>query len=878
MKKILLLPVFILLGFAQSFAQYALNQNKVWVFGNSAGVNFNSGSPVPFSSSISTSEGSASVCDATTGALLFYTDGRTIWNATGGIMAGPIVPAGVFVSSATQGALIVPKIGSSTQYYVFSLEDWGGAVSSRLYCCTVDMTLGAGTGGVVPGTISATPINSNLSEKMIAVAGNSCNIWVMVHKRGANEFLAYEITGAGLSTTPVVSTTGTFGLPTTIGSYGIGVMKASPDRTRIAAVSYDFVGNVTNVGTELYDFNATTGIVSNCRVLDNANSVYGAEFSPDNTKLYTDDYITSGGTTRISQYNVSLPTTAAMIASRYTVATGGGYPQMRIGPDGKIYMIGITGTNFLDAINNPNAAGAACGFVPHAVALAPGSGVFGLPSMVVTVVPDTTFLVHDTFTCDVSTTGITLTAHASGTSYIWSTGATTASTTVTATGTYWVTSQTGCSITIDTIHVTVPPAPTFTYTVHPACQGGTVDFSSTPPAGTTFSWQFGDGTPTNTTDAVLTHTFMSHGTFNVKLTWITYGCTPSITIPITITHSLTPSFNMDEDTICAGTAITFTDASTSTHTITGNTWRFGDGGTDAGPTPAAHTYADGGIFQATMLVTNNLGCTDSLTKVVHVVKIKVDNAFHDTTLCLSMPLSLMATGSMTPWVPVPGNFEYTWGPTTYLDNPTSGNPAFEGPTGAHSYTVTAFYQPLGCTASDVVNLNVLAPAPLQNVTTSTNIKYGESVQLYASNAILYRWTPNDGSLTDPNINNPVATPSVTTTYMVYGFDGNGCRDTASLTIIVDSTVSECLPSAFTPNGDGLNDIFRPICISFQKLVDFSVFNRWGELVFHSSNMKNGWDGTFNGAPQDMGVYYYTIIVARPNSIDAIYKGDVTLIR
>src|SRR5262249_52795433 len=153
-----------------------------------------------------------------------------------------------------------------------------------------------------------------------------------------------------------------------------------------------------------------------------------------------------------------------------------------------------------------------------------------------------------------------------------------------------------------------------------------------------------------------------------------------------------------------------------------------------------------------------------------------------------------------------------------------------------------------CVASDTINVRLLTPGNtmhLANVTLNTAIMLGNSVQLNADNEVYYTWRPDDGSLNNCNINNPVATPQHTTIYTVYGYDKNGCLDSANVTIWVDTTTTECIPSAFTPNGDGLNDVFKPVCEKFQRLVSFQVYNRWGQLVFSSTSFKNGWDGTFN---------------------------------
>ncbi len=163
------------------------------------------------------------------------------------------------------------------------------------------------------------------------------------------------------------------------------------------------------------------------------------------------------------------------------------------------------------------------------------------------------------------------------------------------------------------------------------------------------------------------------------------------------------------------------------------------------------------------------------------------------------------------------------------------------------------------------------------------IRYGEQVQLNVQNMtdsmLTYMWIPDDGTLSNPNINNPVAAPRTTTTYTAIAQNEWGCRDSATVTVDVDANVGECIPSAFTPNGDGLNDVFRLCNMKYQQLVEFNVYNRWGQMVYHNTNdPTKGWDGNYNGVPQDVGVYNYLIILSRPDGTNVTYKGEVTLIR
>jgi gliding motility-associated-like protein len=143
------------------------------------------------------------------------------------------------------------------------------------------------------------------------------------------------------------------------------------------------------------------------------------------------------------------------------------------------------------------------------------------------------------------------------------------------------------------------------------------------------------------------------------------------------------------------------------------------------------------------------------------------------------------------------------------------------------------------------------------------------------------WTPNNGSLTNPNINNPVATMIDTSmTFEVFAMNIWGCRDSASVTIKATDGDVDFVPTGFTPNGDGLNDIFRIPNLKGHRLVDFSVYNRWGQLVYHNNtgDGTKGWDGTFNGEKQDVGVYNYVIILSHPDGTNRVFKGDISLLK
>ncbi len=183
----------------------------------------------------------------------------------------------------------------------------------------------------------------------------------------------------------------------------------------------------------------------------------------------------------------------------------------------------------------------------------------------------------------------------------------------------------------------------------------------------------------------------------------------------------------------------------------------------------------------------------------------------------------------------------------------------------------------GCSDTMFVNA-VVRPLPVINIINhDTMIKYGQSLQLLVSGGYLYSWSPVS-TLNNPNISNPYAAPTEPTTYYVWGLAENGCRNIDSVKIDIDYRDNLFVPTAFTPNGDGKNDVFRISNITFQKLQEFRVFNRWGQEIFSTTDPKKGWDGSWKGVPQDMGVYQYMIRVAYPDGYIESYKGNVTLVR
>lgn len=355
-----------------STVAFAQREGNIWYFGNKAGLDFNNGSPVILTnSSLRAFEGSASIADAN-GNLLFYTDGVTVRNRLHQVMVNGTGLMGD--SSSTQSGIIVPQPGNSL-YYIFTVDNTGGPDGLRY--SVVDMTQEKSLGAITSkNNLLTTPV----TEKITAVKHrNNIDTWVIAHGWNSNTFYAYLITRSGISNAnrPVVSKVGT----THTGSFTntIGYLKSSPDGKKLAL-------GIRQMNTyELFDFDHTTGIVSNATTFKstNYNSPYGVEFSPDGSKLYVNS--TLNPTAKIYQIDLADNNAVTLIGASKSPYAGA----MQLGPDGKIYVARyensiVGGSKYLGVIHHPDASGMACTYTDNGLYLGGATSLFGLPNFIQT--------------------------------------------------------------------------------------------------------------------------------------------------------------------------------------------------------------------------------------------------------------------------------------------------------------------------------------------------------------------------------------------------------------------------------------------------------------------------------------------------------------
>lgn len=223
---------------------------------------------------------------------------------------------------------------------------------------------------------------------------------------------------------------------------------------------------------------------------------------------------------------------------------------------------------------------------------------------------------------------------------------------------------------------------------------------------------------------------------------------------------------------------------------------------------------------------------------------------------------------------------FSWSPVSYLDNPNILNP-ISSPPRTTQYILSALDNK-GCPkpGRDTVVITVL-PRVRAFAGRDTTVVVGQPLQFKGTGGVNYIWSP-PSYLNNPNIANPVAVYGSEVDSIRYKLtvsDSAGCRDSAFIKVTVFKTNPYVfVPTAFTPNNDGRNDLVRPIAVGVQQINYFSIYNRWGQLVFTTTVNGKGWDGRIGGVLQGNGVFVWMV-----NAIDYIgrpifLKGTVTLIR
>lgn len=281
---------------------------------------------------------------------------------------------------------------------------------------------------------------------------------------------------------------------------------------------------------------------------------------------------------------------------------------------------------------------------------------------------------------------------------------------------------------------------------------------------------------------------------------------------------------------------------------------------------------------ATPLVNTTYTLTSSVGKCftkddisINVVPYPAVNAGLDTVICFGKTIQLNANITAS---------SFSWTPTNTLVNPNTLNP-IAGPQNTTQYFLTVS-DTLGCpkAVTDTITVRV-TPKVYAFAGNDTVIIATQPLQLNATGATNYTWSPTIG-MNNPEIANPIVTLPATidsVRYMVKAETPEGCVGYDDILVIVFKTSPDIfVPSAFSPNGDGLNDDIKPILVGMKEFKFFQIFNRYGQLIFSTNEIGKGWDGTFKGEKQASGTFVYQAEAIDYTGKVVDKKGTIVLIR
>jgi gliding motility-associated-like protein len=339
------------------------------------------------------------------------------------------------------------------------------------------------------------------------------------------------------------------------------------------------------------------------------------------------------------------------------------------------------------------------------------------------------------------------------------------------------------------------------------------------------------------------------------------ACAQTASVDVTVLRGF-DLLNTDE-TICPGESVVMN--------ITGNnryqyTWLPSAG--ISGTMPSVTATPD--VTTTYTLKASYPGCLDSLqTVTITVEPVPSISLGSDTALCYGDELY------MSPLIdPFDAQYQYKWEPAGAFSNPAIANPLFiASDSTTASFTITT---PTGCTSKAERAIKVYSK-PKVEAGPDVRITAGKTDRLQGrldgDAPVSLRWTPATW-LSGDRILNPLVTPQHTQLYYLTATGAGGCKGYDSVLVKVFTEIH--VPNAFTPNGDGINDKWVISGLSDFRQATVEIFNRWGQVIYRSTGYNTPWDGTFRGAPLQMGAYYY--IIQPKESGYGKLSGAVMLIR
>ena len=412
------------------------------------------------------------------------------------------------------------------------------------------------------------------------------------------------------------------------------------------------------------------------------------------------------------------------------------------------------------------------------------------------------------------------------------------------------------SIKKDTVRITVDTPVISTRADTSICESVTVELNTSGAA--TYSWSPAAGLSNTAAQSPFATPVTTTEYFVIGTS--AFGCTATDSVTISVNPKPVIT-NTGDTTICTG-------VSTALFATGGTSYSWEPAALLNNPAianPVANPAVNNIKYVVTVTGANN--CINKDSFVVAVKALPVFTVSGDQSVCLNNNAQLNATG---------GNY-YEWSPASLVSDPGISNPtAVTAITTAYSVLI----RDTACNYDTILNTNIeVLPIPVINASKSNDVSCAnKSSQLEATGAASYSWQPA-ADLNNPASSSPIASPAATTTYTVTGTNSDGCTSTATVTVVADFSDRSLfqLANAFSPNGDGKNDCFGLKYFGIVTNLHFIIYNRFGEVVFATSNAADCWDGTFKGKPCNPGNFVY-YVKAKSNCGNVEKKGNLVLVR
>ena len=840
-----------------------------WYFGNNAGITFSTSPPSAISDGqLATNEGCSSISDSS-GNLLFYTDGRTVWDQNHNIMPNADYFGGTGLNgdpSSTSSGLIVPNPSDDDIYYVFTVDEPhhdnayaypnqgpanpDGSPASNYSDITshsvpqdddgfnnglnfsiVDMSLRNGLGDVVQGErnnelITYDPNDSEeikykCSEKITAVRGADCSsTWLISHF--IDKFFAFKIDDDGVDEDPVISEIGPVVPLSGYRRSALGYLKASPDGGKLITANnttnYNQIG-VSDAGdgnVYLFDFDNDTGQVTNAVPLIEDVNAYGVEFSSDATKAYA-TVNPSPGNLSLLQWDLE----ANDISASQTAVSGvsGETPTaLQLAPNGKIYKT-VIGSSVLAVINNPNNQAANVNYTENTNAEAiqlTGNANFGLPPFTQSLFTSRIGIIEDISDDIVTETSV--------------------------------------------------------------CGNEPITLSYDDISGATYTW-FREGNLLNESSNEISVEAPDNVSFPFEVTYtlevnLNDGSCPLRGIA-NITYNEIPQandaslFNCATDLDNRFSQFDLTEAEDDLTPDTAVTTDFNfiyfssldDAQDDINPITNNTDYTNTSDPQTlyVRVESNTSSCYDIGTLTLNVDELPDIGENQELIYCTNtFPETINISSN---YIGLTNGFSFLWEPTGETTPQIAVNETGE-------YIFTVVNESTGCQ-----NTRTFTVVP-------SNIAFFElEIEEVRSNntteVILLPESSGDYEYALDNVNGPYQDNNIFEqipmgVHTIYVRDKNGCGIRSKEFGVLG------IPEYFTPNQDGYNDYWQ--LEGLFKSSDFKaiiyVFDRYGKLLTTFSPRSKGWDGYYNGKPMPSNDYWYRVELADGK----VFKGNFTLKR